>query len=683
MRSILFIVGFFTLLAVYSLQALSAEPVFYVTAETPVIQDMVPSSTQQLSYTINVPSPPQSGPAIIIKCSLTFDNSVISAPGFNPTTNGCINGVGFSGKSKTALVNIPLIAGAAAGTANMTLTFTMDNSGGTHKIPSPPVVIKTPITVPVTANRTMTFYNYCKFPVYFALASGKGPALNVQNINTACTKDSDCSGIQLFSRCVSGYCGGGVCKNNNNAGPASSSTDCAVHTDPNAGPPPKDPSPCTNNICSFCNTSSDCITGTYCNSNNHQCYWQTPSPADSSTKHYQLAAYTGQVPAPNDQVSFTSNSSTNGYSLLWSGGIGGRTGCGGAGMSPVAPFTGSNSCLTGGCNLGTAPSGSVDDSQNGGCYLGQGLGSSSTASGGANPVTLSEFTLVSLTPDTYDVTIINGTNIPVTMYPVTDGAGAAIASPAKYGNPYSCGSPGSNKATTMNPVSASTTVGSCSWNFENSFLNTLNPVNLGYRWVANDNATVCASDTTCAPLTPSGHPTYKCGLTSNAVGASPSSGSAQTTCGTLLGYWTQDEICAANSTYNPTGNPQTEIVDCTTASLGGNTLIELLNCSGLADVSCFTKGASATSCCGCTSWSQLSGVPTSTSVIKQCTVPNTAYWVADVLPGLNFLKDACLSAYVYPFDDPSSTFTCPQNAGQSGVNYNVEFCPGGESGGIG
>jgi len=41
------------------------------------------------------------------------------------------------------------------------------------------------------------------------------------------------------------------------------------------------------------------------------------------------------------------------------------------------------------------------------------------------------------------------------------------------------------------------------------------------------------------------------------------------------------------------------------------------------------------------------------------------------------LKDACPTAYTYPYDDMSSTFTC-SNANEKGtnlVNYVITFCP--------
>jgi hypothetical protein len=47
-------------------------------------------------------------------------------------------------------------------------------------------------------------------------------------------------------------------------------------------------------------------------------------------------------------------------------------------------------------------------------------------------------------------------------------------------------------------------------------------------------------------------------------------------------------------------------------------------------------------------------------------VKNTLYW----------LKSACPSAYTYPYDDMSSTFTCKSViGGVNSVNYEISFCP--------
>lgn len=51
-------------------------------------------------------------------------------------------------------------------------------------------------------------------------------------------------------------------------------------------------------------------------------------------------------------------------------------------------------------------------------------------------------------------------------------------------------------------------------------------------------------------------------------------------------------------------------------------------------------------------------------------------WNDRVKNTLKWLKKACPSAYTYPFDDISSTFTCNNmQGGVNSVNYQVTFCP--------
>jgi hypothetical protein len=80
--------------------------------------------------------------------------------------------------------------------------------------------------------------------------------------------------------------------------------------------------------------------------------------------------------------------------------------------------------------------------------------------------------------------------------------------------------------------------------------------------------------------------------------------------------------------------------------------------------SCYSSGANA-SCCGCPSWS-----PDGT-----CQSTNSR-WTAPSLPGkyAQVFKDVCPTAYSFPYDDLTSTFTC---LGTSSANtgYTVTFCP--------
>ena len=79
--------------------------------------------------------------------------------------------------------------------------------------------------------------------------------------------------------------------------------------------------------------------------------------------------------------------------------------------------------------------------------------------------------------------------------------------------------------------------------------------------------------------------------------------------------------------------------------------------------SCYSQGASDT-CCGCPSWSP-SG---------KCQSSNPA-WTGG-LPGkyAQVFKDMCPTAYSFPYDDPTSTFTC-QGASGGNTSYTITFCP--------
>jgi hypothetical protein len=277
----------------------------------------------------------------------------------------------------------------------------------------------------------------------------------------------------------------------------------------------------------------------------------------------------------------------------------------------------SGACATADCGTGT-----------GGCRAGTGF---------QQPATQAEFTLLSTSADFYDVEIINGVNIPVQMSPNLSVSSTSSA-------PYTCGSPGAATA-------SNTQLGACTWE--------LNPPSNDYRWVTKG-GTSCSVDSDCQ--SPS-----VCGISFNS-GKNPL---LQKSCGSLLGYWTADQVCGVQSNY---GEP----FNCTQklpAPQNNLTLWNLYACTNVG--SCYSAGA-GTNCCGCVNWDkagiQVPGAPAT----KQCanTNPN---WNNYVEPTLAWLKKACPTAYVYPFDDMSSTFTCSQMQNKVNVvNYTITYCPNGQ-----
>ena len=207
--------------------------------------------------------------------------------------------------------------------------------------------------------------------------------------------------------------------------------------------------------------------------------------------------------------------------------------------------------------------------------------------------------------------------------------------------PYTCGTPGS--ITSAYPSSWQFTVPS-----------------VYYNWVTSGGAS-CTSNSDCSLG-------EVCGLT-NVPGRSPQ---MQLQCGTSIGYWSANAVCAQNEDAGapfdcnlPLASPNT-----------GATLDQLDRCSGpLGSKSCYQPGAD-NDCCGCADWQDVLGpsvVPAST----QSCVNDNLTWNNYILPKLQWLKQGAPSAYVFPYDDMSSTFTCSQmdGGGYNQIDYELVLCP--------
>ena len=226
-------------------------------------------------------------------------------------------------------------------------------------------------------------------------------------------------------------------------------------------------------------------------------------------------------------------------------------------------------------------------------------------------------------------------NVPFSVSPVL------TSSSYSSSTPYTCGSPGS----TTSPYPSS-------WQFT--------PPSPHYNWVTSGGP-ICITTSDC----PSGQ---LCGLT-NVPGRSPA---MQLQCGTSLGYWSANAVCAENQDV---GAP----FDCTQSLPSPNvgaTEDELGRCSGsLGPKSCYQPGA-GDDCCGCVNWQDVFGTSTVPASTRQC-VNDNANWISIVQPKLQWLKQGAPSAYVYPYDDMSSTFTCSQKNGgdYNELNYHITLCP--------
>ncbi|HEY2512665.1 MAG TPA: RICIN domain-containing protein, partial [Polyangiaceae bacterium] len=182
--------------------------------------------------------------------------------------------------------------------------------------------------------------------------------------------------------------------------------------------------------------------------------------------------------------------------------------------------------------------------------------------GPQGPTTLAEFTLADGGVDFYDVSSINGVNVPVSMTPIGE-------SP----NGYSCGSAGG--------VNGAAGLQGCSWQFNPNIQNHGDQSAL-LRAVTPGGA-ACSSDAQCGGG-------QVCGTALVFGGAS----SVQT-CGTQVAWWTADELCAY------TGNNLGGAVACNAGVPGQGTNANLYGCDGANATSGFSTTANGTSC-GCPTW---------------------------------------------------------------------------------
>lgn len=363
-----------------------------------------------------------------------------------------------------------------------------------------------------------------------------------------------------------------------------------------------------------------CPAGTSCNTSNNTCYWNNIGP-DVGTS-FQLAASGG-----TNSVTIPLNSGTD-PAIQWSGVISASLRC----------DNGASSCMV-------APCGNSDGST--ACAVGQGF---------VGPATQAEFTFNISTSDSYDIEVINGFHIPVAI------------TPNSHTTPdnYTCGVAGN--------FTAANNFGSCNWN-------TAAPPGNGYYMVTGGGNSCNINSPSCAT-------NEICGLSVNF-----DTNTLTQSCGAFLGYWTANQVCGMNPTP---GSAIDTYFQCSTPLGGpfpsGSTNYDLMKCSvPKGDTappfnSCYlTYSADQQSlipqCCGCQDWWTL-GIGANPNT-QSCTQPNGTLntdptWNSNIQNGVEWLKRACPSSYVYPFDDKSSGFSCSNNlpGDANSADYTITFCQG-------
>lgn len=382
--------------------------------------------------------------------------------------------------------------------------------------------------------------------------------------------------------------------------------------------------------------TNPCPAGQACNtrSSPSQCEWALPAPDSGS---FQLAA-SGQM---GDQAVFTipaSQAVGSGGQML-NANFYGQTGCSTMTTSDCSTGPCGESCASAPCN---APSRDMP------CDPGAGPEGAHTQA---------ELNIFNTIVDSYDVSYINGLNLPMEINP-TNGT-------LDSDNPYVCGNPG---ATT-----ASSNLLDCTYNFNTSIM--INGMSTDYapylRYVTN-------GGDTCSPSTSDPDPT--CSMSDEVCGLSLSDDltTLATTCGTQIGWWNADAICSTVTNF--VGGP----FNCQ-ESAGADTLANLYGCAGAFGSDCYNPNSSSDdNCCGCPIWADVPLPTCATGTTSCCYNRMNTTWLDKAQPWAQFMKDACSTAYSFPDDDASSSFSCPgtnpSSPAVNTTNYEVIFCPGGETG---
>ncbi|CBJ30709.1 thaumatin-domain containing protein [Ectocarpus siliculosus] len=374
------------------------------------------------------------------------------------------------------------------------------------------------------------------------------------------------------------------------------------------------------------------------------CFWGLPLPEDDKTFDIE--------PGGSIEV-ILDNNAVNG--VRWSGNMWAATGC----HSKVGCETAS--CLR---NIGY-PDGYCPPS-----------------TGPTGPVTKAEFTLVDTGVDYYDVTAIDGVNVPVEMKP------DPLSSPLeKLEDPYWCSNPGGVS-------SMSEELEGCTWEFDATEIDGFpdHDMSMYLRWVRNDGLfTDCEDDSDCEDVEGEGvGQKLKCGALfgQDTLNGGVTEEMFPKKCGSNLGWHSPNAICG-NSRSKPLGYfPNSFPFMCdkhTMQVIGDNsTYSDIYGCAGpIYGLSGYSRNAEDTAC-GCPDWPALGINAPSEST---CYGKNP-YWEALSVPWLKYLKRACPTAYCFPYDDHSSTFVCRNedenndHDGKNSMSYTIEFCPGDSQGNL-
>lgn len=329
-----------------------------------------------------------------------------------------------------------------------------------------------------------------------------------------------------------------------------------------------------------------------------------------------------------------------------SGGIWGATGCGNGGVDGNG----------GSCDTAVCYSGGETAAQQGHCAPSVGPG---------GPVTKAEFTMQPYATDFYDVTSLDGVNLPVSMgvAPISQPPPLLDAAMA----PFWCSTAGG--------VSPQALLGASSWAYDIPASLRGSVVQVAYKSPPAANA-ACSTDADCTS------PGEICGFVavmSDGSGALKARGFtnviAANRCGRMLTVSTFNGLCKLGPSVPAGAFPMGDaVVGCSTV-VRGYSKGDWYGCGG-GLLSGYDGNAVNGDACGCATTATWAKLNVTAPVLPgdECVAASTT-WTDEVFPDLVPFKTAAPTTYVYPFDDKSSTMQCSNSHTYNSQSYVITFCP--------
>lgn len=294
----------------------------------------------------------------------------------------------------------------------------------------------------------------------------------------------------------------------------------------------------------------------------------------------------------------------------------------------------------------------------------------------------------------YDVSIINGMNVPVEMkaFGPRGANQVGTSTPGNPNNVYTCTGAGA----VIQPTTSSLLAG-CPWSFDpSSSLTGITDVNSDFYWVTPGSDDACSTSTL----------PQLCGMAYDVnPPANPSKINrklggflAFSTLTNYIGYHETSQWGSQNlyTTYGM-GTP---ITSTSTVAYGppynytvmiGCIYNQALGSANSCNLSTLTN-AEYQACCGCVDWTMTTPNTkcgggstnwpgTGTNSLWTTNTPSEATVNYTIEKAVTWLKNACPTTYVYQFDDTASSFQCNTDGATSlYTSYQITFCPGGISG---